>query len=55
MARQKLGESKRSIMIGVKVSPEMRSKLDTCALAKGMTLSTFILRVLEWYCNGIER
>lgn len=55
MPRERLYEKKRSIMIGVKVTPEMRSKLDACALSKGMTLSTFILRVLEWYCYGIER
>lgn len=55
MPREKLYEKKRSIMIGVKVTPEMRSKLDACALSKGMTLSTFILRVLEWYFYGIER
>lgn len=55
MAREKLYERKRSIIIGVKVTPEMRSRLDACALSKGMTLSTFVLRVLEWYLNGIER
>lgn len=46
MARQKLGDKKRSIMIGVKVSPSMRAAIERRAQEAGMTMSSYIHEVL---------
>lgn len=52
MGRKKLYDFKRSIMLGVKVTPSFRTKLEDLARNEGMTVSTFILRVLEWFVDG---
>lgn len=49
MPREKLGDMKRSVMVGVKVTPEFRKYLETCAQKEGLTLSTFIVNVLKIY------
>lgn len=49
MSRQKLYEKKRSVIIGVKVTPDMRAKLKQCAVERGLTMSTLINRLLEVY------
>lgn len=46
MARKKLGDRKRSIMIGVKVSPSMRADIERRAQEAGMSMSSFINAVL---------
>lgn len=49
MTSEKLGDLKRSVHIGVTVTPEFRKYLELHAEKEGLTLSTFIVNVLKIY------
>lgn len=53
--RPRLGDRKRSIVMGIKVTPVMRERIEAQALYEGLTMSTFIVKVLADYlkmCNS---
>ena len=52
--RPKLGDRKRSIFIGVKVTPEMRNRIDVQASLECLTISSFIVKVLQLYLNDVQ-
>lgn len=52
--RPKLGDRKRSIFMGIKVTPEMRNRIDVQASLECLTLSTFIVKVLQEYLDAAQ-